>query len=39
MSGVDLHHDVVRFLLRLARADGSVGETSIDFGEVDGTAG
>jgi hypothetical protein len=36
MSGVDLHHDVVRFLWRLARADGSVGETSIDFGEVDG---
>jgi hypothetical protein len=36
MSGVDLHHDVVRFLWRLTRADGSAGETSIDFGEVDG---
>ena len=36
MSGVDLHHDVVRFLWRLARADGSFGETSIDFGELDG---
>jgi SnoaL-like domain len=36
MSGVDLHHDVVRFLWRLAHADGSFGETSIDFGEVDG---
>jgi SnoaL-like domain len=36
MSGVDLHHDVVRFLWRLVRADGSSGETSIDFGELDG---
>jgi len=35
MSGVDLHHYVVRFLWRLVRADGSFGETSIDFGEVD----
>jgi hypothetical protein len=35
MSGVDLHHRVVRFLWRLVRADGSFGETSIDFGEVD----
>jgi hypothetical protein len=35
MSGVDLHHHVVRFLWRLVRADGSCGETSIDFGEVD----
>jgi hypothetical protein len=35
MSGVDVHHHVVRFLWRLVRADGSFGETSIDFGEVD----
>src|SRR3712207_6647859 len=35
MSGVELHHYVVRFLWRLVRADGSFGETSIDFGEVD----
>jgi SnoaL-like domain len=36
MSGVDLHHHVVRFLWRLAHADGRAGETSIDVGEVDG---
>jgi hypothetical protein len=35
VSGVDLHHHVVRFLWRLVRADGSAGDTSIDFGEVD----
>jgi hypothetical protein len=35
MSGVDLHHHVVRFLWRLVRSNGSFGETSIDFGEVD----
>jgi hypothetical protein len=35
MSGVDLHHHVVRFLWRLVRADGSAGDISIDFGEVD----
>jgi hypothetical protein len=35
MSGVDLHHHVVRFLWRLVRADGSAGDMSIDFGEVD----
>lgn len=35
MSGVDVHHSVVRFLWRLKRADGSCGDTSIDFGEVD----
>ena len=35
LSGVDLHHHVVRFLWRLVRADGRFGETSIDFGEVD----
>jgi len=35
MSGVDLHHNVVRFLWRVVRADGRLGDTSIDFGEVD----
>jgi ketosteroid isomerase-like protein len=35
MSGVDVHHNVVRFLWRLVRADGSSGDISIDFGEVD----
>ncbi len=35
MSGIDLHHNVVRFLWRLVRADGSAGDTSIDFGELD----
>src|SRR5215468_10877195 len=35
MSGVDVHHNVVRFLWRLVRADGSAGDISIDFGEVD----
>jgi hypothetical protein len=34
MSGIDVHHDVVRFLWRLVRADGTCGDTSIDFGEV-----
>ena len=34
MSGIDVHHNVVRFLWRLVRADGSCGDTSIDFGEV-----
>jgi hypothetical protein len=34
VSGIDVHHNVVRFLWRLVRADGSVGDTSIDFGEV-----
>ena len=34
MSGIDVHHNVVRFLWRLVRADGSRGEVSIDFGEV-----
>ena len=37
MSGVDLHHNVVRFLWRLVRADGGFGEMSIDFGEVGAT--
>ena len=35
MSGVDLHHHVVRFLWRLVHADGSTGDVSIDFGEID----
>ena len=34
MSGTDVHHNVVRFLWRLVRADGTCGDTSIDFGEV-----
>ncbi len=34
MSGVDVHHNVVRFLWRLVRADGTVGDNSVDFGEV-----
>jgi SnoaL-like domain len=35
VSGIDVHHNVVRFLWRLVRADGTYGDTSIDFGEVD----
>ncbi len=34
MSGVDVHHHVLRFLWRLVRADGTFGDTSIDFGEL-----
>jgi hypothetical protein len=34
MSGIDTHHHVVRFLWRLVRADGTVGDTSIDFGQI-----
>jgi hypothetical protein len=34
MSGIDVHHNVARFLWRLVRADGSAGDTSIDFAEV-----
>jgi hypothetical protein len=34
MSGVDLHHRVLRFLWRLVRADGTFGDTSIDYGEI-----
>jgi len=34
MSGIDIHHDVVRFLWRLIRPDGTGGDISIDFGEV-----
>jgi hypothetical protein len=33
-SGIDVHHNVVRFLWRLVRADGTYGDTSIDFGEI-----
>jgi hypothetical protein len=35
MSGVELHHHVVRFLWRLVPAAGRAGEMSIDVGEVD----
>jgi hypothetical protein len=34
MSAIDVHHNVVRFLWRLVRADGTAGDVSIDFGEV-----
>jgi hypothetical protein len=34
MSGIDIHHDVVRFLWRLVRPDGTGGDISIDFGEI-----
>jgi hypothetical protein len=34
MSGIDVHHNMVRFLWRLVRADGTYGDTSIDFGEI-----
>jgi SnoaL-like domain len=34
MSGIDIHHHVLRFLWRLVRPDGTVGVTSIDFGEI-----
>jgi hypothetical protein len=34
MSGIDIHHNVVRFLWRLVQADGTAGDTSIDFGEI-----
>ena len=34
MSGIDVHHTMVRFLWRLVRADGTCGDTSIDFGEI-----
>jgi hypothetical protein len=34
MSGIDVHHDMVRFLWRLVRADGTYGDISIDFGEI-----
>ncbi|WFU15556.1 nuclear transport factor 2 family protein [Bradyrhizobium sp. CB3481] len=34
MSGIDVHHNMVRFLWRLVRPDGTSGATSIDFGEI-----
>jgi len=34
MSGTDAHHNVLRFLWRLVRADGTCGDTSIDIGET-----
>ena len=34
MSGIDVHHNVLRFLWRLVRADGTAGDISIDFGEI-----
>jgi len=34
VSGIDVHHNVLRFLWRLMRADGTYGDTSIDFGEI-----
>lgn len=34
MSGIDVHHNVVRFLWRLVRADRTPGDTSIDVGEI-----
>jgi hypothetical protein len=34
VSGIDAHHNVLRFLWRLVRADGTAGATSIDFGET-----
>jgi hypothetical protein len=34
LSGVDVHHRVVRFLWRLVRADKTCGDISIDFGEI-----
>jgi hypothetical protein len=34
VSGIDTHHNVLRFLWRLVRADGTAGDKSIDFGET-----
>ena len=34
VSGIDAHHDVVRFLWRRVNSDGTFGDTSIDFGEI-----
>jgi SnoaL-like domain len=34
MSGSDIHHNVLRFEWRLVRADGTFGDTSVDFGEI-----
>ncbi len=38
MSGIDIHHNMIRFLWRLRRADATYGDTSIDVGEI-GTDG
>jgi hypothetical protein len=34
MSGIEIHHNVLRFLWRLVHADGTCGDTSIDVGEI-----
>ena len=34
VSGIDTHHNVLRFRWRLIRADGTAGDKSIDFGET-----
>jgi hypothetical protein len=34
VSAIDAHHNVLRFLWRLIRADGTAGDKSIDFGEI-----
>ena len=34
MSGIEVHHNVLRFLWRLVRADGTASDISIDFGEI-----
>jgi hypothetical protein len=34
MSAIDVHHNVLRFLWRLVRTDGTAGDISIDFGEI-----
>lgn len=33
MSDIDVHHNMIRFLWRLVRADGTCSDTSVDFGE------
>ncbi len=33
-SGIEVHHHVLRFEWRLVRADGTLGDTSIDVGEI-----
>ena len=39
MSGIDVHHNVVRFLWRLVRADGTCGDTSTILARSVPTAG
>lgn len=34
MSGIETHHNVLRFLWRLVRCDGTRGDISIDIGEI-----